>query len=215
MAKKAKKVKKLTRPATWSPPSGENKRSKVINKIVVGGVTLTMIIVLLITVAPQNPGNQAAGAGSPGAGNEQRTVVDNTVQQQIASLEREAKNNPKDVRILTSLANLYYDTGQWAQASQRYAQALDITPENTDVRTDLGVAYYYQGKNADAIREYNKALEYEPSKRQTLLNLGIALATGPTPDPEGAIAKWQKIIELYPDTDDAKKAQEKIAQLKK
>lgn len=92
---------------------------------------------------------------------------------------------------------------------------MDITPENTDVRTDMGVAYYYQGMVGQAIGEYNKTLEYEPNKRQTLFNLGIALANGNPPDVEGAVARWQKIIDVYPNTDDAKKAQEQISKYKK
>jgi len=185
----------------------------MVNPIIAGAVTITMVLALVITILPgfaNNTGN--SGSSQTGASSQ---AIDSSAQQRITALETALKDNPKDVATLTELGNTYFDTGQYGKAIDEYSQVLEQTPNNTDVRTDMGISYYYLGMVNQAITEYKKALDVEPNKVQTLYNLGIAYADSSPPDIEAAVAQWQKVIQLYPGSSDAQKAQEMIDKYKK
>ncbi len=183
------------------------KRTAFFNPVVASIVAITMMLALVVTVLPgvANPGGAGTRPSADG-----RQVIDNSTQQRITQLEGLLKNSPKDTGILTQLGNEYYDTGQYPKAIEFYSQVLDQTPNDTNVRTDMATAYLYSGMASNAIREYKKALEAEPNKQQTLFNLGVAYSEANPPEIDNAVAQWQKVIQLYPGTDDAKKAQDFI-----
>lgn len=184
----------------------------MVNPIIAGAVTITMVLALVVTILPGVANGPEADDSRPsGAGQ----TIDNTTQQRILALEAAIRDNPKDTASLIDLGNAYFDTGQYGKAIDQYLEVLEQTPDNTNVRTDLGICYYYLGMVNKAIAEYKKVLEIEPNKVQTLYNLGIAYVDLSPPDVEAAIAQWQKVIQLYPGSSDAKKAQEMIDKYKK
>lgn len=82
---------------------------------------------------------------------------------------------------LRNRAKKLYDQGTWhrvrgqyAEARERYIEALDIDPTFLAARTDLAGVHYAQGQYGEAIVEYQKVLKDDPA-RQTALR-GLALA---------------------------------------
>jgi tetratricopeptide (TPR) repeat protein len=114
-----------------------------------------------------------------------------------ATLREALAANPKDLKALINLGNLYYDNNKYQLAIDRYSQALEIDPNDTNVRTDMGSCYWSLGQADQAIREFRKSLESNPSHPQTLFNLGIVYLHGKS-DMAEARKAWEKLIALNP-----------------
>lgn len=186
-------------------------KNKAINPIIIGIVTVTMVIVMIVTVAPSAIPGQS---GSRPSGATQ--TIDNSTQQRINNLEQALTSDTKNLGILVELGNTYFDVGQYGKAIDRYSAALDIDPNNTNVRVDMGISYYYLGMVSQAIAEYRKALDVDPQKPQAHLNLGIALADDTPPNVDEAVAEWQKAIQYGGGSPDlVKKAQDQINKYKR
>lgn len=115
----------------------------------------------------------------------------------LKALEAAVQANPKDAMSLIALGNAYYDEGKWPQASETYARALAVEPNNPDVRTDMGTALFYQGKTKEAIDAYHLALRAKPDHLNAHMNIGIVYrSTGNATD---AKAHWTKAKTLVQD----------------
>jgi cytochrome c-type biogenesis protein CcmH/NrfG len=88
----------------------------------------------LIPPAVKQPTSSAAPAALPA-----------DLQKQIDTLRSILRDDPKNLKVLIQLGNLYFDTGQFDQAIENYSKALEIYPKNADVRTDLGIMYRKKG----------------------------------------------------------------------
>ncbi len=123
-----------------------------------------------------------------------KTMADNQAAPLIAKLNA----NPKNLDLLTSIGNLYYDARQYAVAVDYYGRALATKPSDAAVRTDMATAYWYLGDADKAIAEFNNALKYAPTNPNTLFNLGMVKWQGKH-DSAGAIADWKKLLATNPD----------------
>ena len=123
-----------------------------------------------------------------------KTMADNQAAPLIAKLNA----NPKNLDLLTSIGNLYYDARQYAVAVDYYGRALATKPSDAAVRTDMATAYWYLGDADKAIAEFNTALKYAPTNPNTLFNLGMVKWQGKH-DSAGAIADWKKLLATNPD----------------
>ncbi len=141
---------------------------------------------------------------------QQQEQVDPAIVQRIQSLENTVRTGTKDVKVLSELGQLYFDTGQLDKASVAFGAALDIEPDNASLHNYLGLAYFWTGRSKEAIAEYKKATEVDPQAAEAYYNLALALSHSQPSDTPGAIGYWKKVIEIAPDTPLAKKSQEYI-----
>ena len=130
-----------------------------------------------------------------------------------ADLRARADGNPDDVAARVALGNLYYDAGRFDQAIPWYEQALTLAPDNVDVSTDLGVSYYYVQQPGRAVAQFERSLEVDPLHAKTHLNLGIVRAFG-LQDLDGALAAWERVIEIAPDSAEAVAAQDALDRIR-
>ncbi len=105
------------------------------------------------------------------------------------------------------------DIGQTSEALQDLYQTMF-----TAIGPELGNIYYEDGKNAlndnlfeDAIANLEKAFYYDASREDALYELGNAYRRNE--NKEEAIASYQKLLELFPDSKNAKRAQRYIDDL--
>jgi tetratricopeptide (TPR) repeat protein len=117
---------------------------------------------------------------------------------QAAPLIAKLNADPKNLDLLTSIGNLYYDAQQYPVAVNYYGRVLAVKPSDAAVRTDLATALWYLGDADKAIAEFNTALKYAPSNPNTLFNLGLVKWQGKH-DSAGAIADWKKLLAANPD----------------
>lgn len=136
-------------------------------------------------------------------------------EQQVATLTKAANADPKNVEARTALGNLYFDSERFDLAIPWYEAAFKLTPKDANLSTDLGVSYLYTDKVDMAIAQFEKSIEADPKHLKTWLNIGIAKAMAKNPpDLKGGEAAWQKVIDIAPGSEEAKKAQQGIDALK-
>lgn len=104
---------------------------------------------------------------------DKRSEEQEVLEQHLKEYKRILEVNPKDLEILISLGNLYYDMGKWDNAIDTYLKALAIDSTNIDVRTDMGTAYKRMEMYDLAIREYKKGIAINPKHAKVHYNLGV------------------------------------------
>jgi cytochrome c-type biogenesis protein CcmH/NrfG len=148
--------------------------------------------------APPAAGEPAAmggGAAPPQVAQEQ---LKRTADKEAEPLLAKLKDNPQDVSLLTSIGNVYYDSSQFKEAIGYYEQALKIKPNDPDLRTDLGTAYFSIGNADRALAELDQALKVDAKHANALFNVGVVKWQGKM-DVDGAVAAWNKLLEMHPD----------------
>jgi len=134
-------------------------------------------------------------------------------EEQVATLTKAANADPKNVSARTALGNLYFDSERFDLAIPWYEAAFKLTPNDPNLSTDLGVSYLYTDKVDQAIAQFEKSVAADPKHLKTWLNIGIAKAMVKG-DAKGGEAAWQKVIEIAPGSEEAKKAQQGIDAIK-
>ena len=159
--------------------------------------------------APPAAGASAAGPAATG-GAPPAPPLD---MQRAADLERQAGARPADAAIRAELGNVYYDGGRYDLAAPWYEASLKIDPKNVTVSTDLAVCYYNSNQTDKALAQIDHSLSVDPRHAKTLLNQGIIRAFGKS-DLKGATESWEKVVTLAPGTEEAKRAQQALNDVK-
>jgi len=150
--------------------------------------------------AGATPAASSSGAqGSPPALDENR----------VTELTNRANSSPRDAAVRAALGNLYFDAERYPDAIRWYQASLDIDAGNPNVSTDLGVAYYYSNQADKALAQFARSLSIDPKHAKTLLNVGVVRAFGKQ-DLAGATEAWQKVIDLAPESAEARAARQMI-----
>jgi len=162
-------------------------------------------------------GVASASSGIPasqGEGQPTPEQLKRMADKQVEPLLSQLKSDPKNAELLANIANVYYDTHQFATAIDYYQRALLVKPDNASVRTDMATAYWYTDNAETAIAEFKRALVYEPNKPNALFNLGIVEWQGKM-DVEAALSTWQKLLDTNPNYENKAKLLDLMAQVKK
>ncbi len=118
---------------------------------------------------------------------------------QIAALQDILKKDPKNVKALVELGNIYFDSNQADKAIENYSRALELEPRNPDVRTDMGIMYRRKGQFDKAVTEFKKAAEADPKHVNSRYNLGVVLLHDKG-DLKGAVKAWEDYLKVDPDS---------------
>jgi tetratricopeptide (TPR) repeat protein len=117
--------------------------------------------------------------------------------------------------VRAELGNLYFDSERFDLAIPWYEAAFALQPANADLSTDLGVAYLYTNQTDRALAQFDKSIAADPRHLKTWLNIGIAKAMVKQPnDLKGGQEAWQKVIDIAPGSEEAKRAQQGIDAIK-
>jgi cytochrome c-type biogenesis protein CcmH/NrfG len=127
-----------------------------------------------------------------------------------AALRATVEKNGSDAQSSrVQLGDMYFDAERFAEATKWYEEALRIDPKNVNASTDLGIAYYYMNQADRALEQFKRSLTIEPKHTKTLLNIGIVRAFGKQ-DLQGAAAAWRQVIEVAPDSAEARMARQAL-----
>jgi len=172
--------------------------------------------------SPQGPADIMAGSGGDGgaeaggmgggASGGTPPSMPGPVMQMVASYKAALQKNPKDLEALVGLANLEFDSGQWAHAIDYYSRALEIDATNADVRVDRAIAYHSSGQDDVAKKELLRVTREKPDHKNAWLNLGVV--SRELGDRAGALAAWQRYLELDPQGEHAAVVRQEIEALK-
>lgn len=175
-------------------------------------VGIAMGYMLRGVMSPARPASATRPVTPPAAGSNAASLA--PLDSAAEPLEAALKTEPDNVELLIKLGNLYYDHHAYSTATAYYQRVLQLDPRNVNARTDLGTAYAYSGQPRQAVAEYQKALAIDPRHYRTLFNLGVIYESG-IKDPAHAIAEWQKLLKLYPQSPDRNRIEQMIASAKR
>lgn len=159
-------------------------------------------------------GGGVPSSNSSGAAKTNSALADYQAQKaQIQALNQQAKADPGNIQLQTSLGNEYYDAGVAAQdvapseAQGNFKQAVGAyqnvlkTNKDPNIMVDMATAAFYSGDDDLAEKTYKEALVLKPDSYNALGNYGIFLSQAKK-DWAGALALWQKAQPLAQSSDD-------------
>ncbi|MBI4478089.1 MAG: tetratricopeptide repeat protein [Acidobacteria bacterium] len=159
--------------------------------------------------APPAPQGQSQAPTSTEASSRAAILDENQVQ----ALRSIADKDPKNVQARVQLGNLYFDAERYDQAIKWYENALTLDPRDPNVSTDLGISYYYTNQPDRALAQFDESLKIDPRHTKTLLNIGVVRAFGKQ-DLQGAVAIWEKLLELAPASPEGEAARRALDSIK-
>lgn len=102
--------------------------------------------------------------------------------------------NPNLDVVHTALGDLYYETGQYADAEKAYKQALEIVPNSVEALTGLGNTYIRQQKAEAAEARFRQAVGLHPGDWSAYNRLGGFFYRFGRYDE--AAAEYRRVVEL-------------------
>lgn len=163
--------------------------------------------------APAGLPSPAASTGAPATAPGGTPAAPPLDVQRAADLERQANAQPANAAVRAELGNVYYDAARYDLAVPWYEASLKVDPKNVTVSTDLAVCYYNNGQVDKALTQIDHSLSVDPRHAKTLLNQGIIRAFGKS-DLKGAMESWDRVVAIAPGSEEAKHAQQALADLK-
>jgi tetratricopeptide (TPR) repeat protein len=127
-----------------------------------------------VAVTPENASAHfTLGLGFEHAGETNRAIVEYRVAKMIS---------PADLQVRSSLANLFFERGQFFAAETEYDELLALAPQNFSTHLNLANVFAAQNRVDEEISELNQAVRLNPNSVEALNNLAWALATSPRAD---------------------------------
>ena len=158
-------------------------------------IGVSLLIGFLSGIIYSDNPSQTGGPAAPQQAQQQQQQ--NQMEQNIASLQFAAQQNPNNAETWTQLGHAYFDSNQPAKAIEAYNKSLEIIPSNPSVLTDLGIMYRRNGQPDKAIETFDKALQVSPGFEQALFNKGIVLYND-FGNAAGAIGIWKELVIVNP-----------------
>jgi len=165
------------------------------------------------TAAPSGPpsGSPGGTASSSGIGLQ---AVD------LKPLEDAVRERPSDAGAQLRLANAFHDNRMLSRAVDAYRKYLSMRPKDPDARTDLGICYFQEAQADSLNREallhqaataMEEAYKTSPRPHQpSAFNLGVVYLH--LSDLDRSNSWFRKAVEINPESDLGKRAQNMIAQ---
>jgi len=178
--------------------------------LIVGWLIGTQQVTPARLAAVPAPAAQAAAAPAPTPQAQPPRPLDDT---QVRTLTAQAEKNPADAAVRIELGNMFFDAERYTDAATWYEAALKVNPKDPDVSTDLGVSYHYLNQPDRALAQFDQSLKINPKHAKTMLNQGIVRAYGKQ-DLPGAVAAWEKLIDVAPSSPEADIARRALQGLK-
>lgn len=127
----------------------------------------------------------------------QQKDVSAEIASRILQLEQFLESNPKDDKAWAQLGNLFFDSGQYANAIESYKKSLEINPDQIGVVTDMGVMYRRNKQPEKAIEAFDTAIDLDPSFETARFNKGIVLLHDLN-DVDGGLKAWEELVKINP-----------------
>lgn len=203
------------RTAATRPPKKEPKPqiAKNINKVLVA--LLAAAIVLLVKEWGTPPATPEANPSVAPHGDMSGTDSGMTEFAELDTarekeLQDKIEKDPDDIAARHELAKMYSDSGLWQQSGPEYEAILERAPEDLDALLANGVIQFNLGEIDKAVETWEKAASVAPDRAEPQFNLGFAHLAKEPSDKDSAVAAWKKVIEIEPDSELAKTAQNHI-----
>jgi tetratricopeptide (TPR) repeat protein len=124
-----------------------------------------------------------------------------------------AKDNASAIRALSGLGEMALKEGDFEKASQHFARALQISPEDEAAAYNVGEIFFSNQKNDEAIQYFELAIRIKNTWSKPYYRLGLVyLNKGDYPK---ALENLNKFLELDPQNPEAPNVRNIVATLEK
>jgi len=72
------------------------------------------------------------------------------------------QTDPRNLKAQANPATAFYEMARYAEASDAFATAVELSPEDADLRTNLAFALQKAGRSAEAKRAFADAKRLRP-----------------------------------------------------
>jgi cytochrome c-type biogenesis protein CcmH/NrfG len=208
----------VTPAAVTPPPSGPvdapqapaGPRSRRRRLIVAGATAIALAAVGFGVYSLGGDKKDKGSAATPATTQTTATPVDS---QQVAQLMEKISTNPKDVKSLVKLGDVYFQAGDYETAAKWMTKVVDLQPRNTTALLALGAVRFNVGKTAEAERHWRKVAEIAPKNVEAHYDLGFLYLSKNPPDMAKVKAEWNQVVALDPGSDVAKTISAHLSQL--
>jgi protein O-mannosyl-transferase len=131
----------------------------------------------------------------------------------VYHLKQAIEINPRYAEAHANLGWAYFSLGQFQPALQEYQTAVDLIPENPDFQLKLGMTLFRLGDYQKASDHLSLSLKIKTNDAESHFYMAVVSEfLGRT---ETAIQHYQEVLNLYPDSVEAKHNLERLLQQKK
>jgi tetratricopeptide (TPR) repeat protein len=141
------------------------------------------------------------------------TVNENSEDPVEADYLARIEADPNNASAMSGLGSYLGSIGRVDEAIPWYERALEIAPDNVQIRFGFGNALANGEKRADAELQFKKVIETEPNNDQAHFALAQLYANWVPPRTADAIAEYQTVIAIAPDTFVAERSKEELSAL--
>lgn len=198
---------------------GKGRSVSVWQIISVAAVLALLSYLAYIQIRGEKTGTvSASGEGAPQPGTPLPGIGLQSVD--LKPLEDAVRESPGDPAARLRLANGLHDSRQLTRAKEEYVKYLAMRPKDPDARTDLGICYFQQAQSDSLHREsllrqaastMEEAFNSAPRPHQpSAFNLGVVYLH--LNDLEQSNAWFKKALQINPESDFGKRAQNMITQ---
>jgi tetratricopeptide (TPR) repeat protein len=187
---------KVTHVAT-APPTGRRGIGRTGRLLIAAGAligTLAAAYFVYASDVPSVPGLTGTPAPEVAA---QPTLNTGRVAELMQAIQADAN----DVEALQELADLYFNSGDYAVAGDWENKILAIDPDNVTAHLAIGAALYNTGNSTDAETHWRRVLELEPQNVEAHYDLGFMYFSSDPPDLDRTVEEWQQVLDIAPDSE--------------
>jgi tetratricopeptide (TPR) repeat protein len=181
------------------------------------GVAAGYFVFRAVTPASAVPGAAAGSASTamPGSaiGLDEEPKLREIDPEEMRALEARARENESDAAVRTRIGTLYMEGGRYEDARLWLEESVRLDPEDLHARNHLAITYLSLSQVEPAVAAFEENLRKDPAHPASLLGLGrIKLYV--QKDIQGGLAIWEKLVEVAPDSPEAKAVRDELEALK-
>ena len=202
-------------PRAEAPRAGSRRRRSLppqLKYLALGAAVMGVILGVWVAGLPPTasttlPSGHPAISTAPTAEAATPTPVD---AQQATSLKAKVAADPADVVSLKALAALYAGAFEWEEAIAWQGKVIAQRPGNADELCILGSYEFNSGDSAAAEKAWIDATKANPKSQEAHYDLGVLYIVSDPPQPDKTTLAWQKVIDIDPTTELAKRVSEHL-----
>jgi len=165
---------------------------------------LTLVVTVGVVVAVYDLGGGKDESVGTQGGEAQPAELSPAQQGRVGQLMRRLESNPKDVKTLVAIGNVYFGARDYDTAGGWMERAVRLQPGNATARLALGAAQFNLGATQEAQRSWQRVLAEDPKNVEAYYDLGFLYVSKDPPDMKRTKQMWGKVVELAPGTSVAK-----------
>jgi len=130
----------------------------------------------------------------------------------IIEKKTEVQGNPEVAKIYASIGDTYMRQDKLKEAESNFKKSIEISPEDHALAYNVAEILFAAGKTDDAVKYYDLAIKINPKWAKSYMQKGYAMLN--KGDIKGALASFNRFLEIAPDSEEADGVREVIKSLK-